>query len=206
MAMLAVRSTVVDAGGAVSIAVTGAGGAAAVVADGVSVGVWAALPVVSALVVAPDDALEDEVALPEVGTVGASGSAAMVTVWVAGADISTAGAPDATEVTVGVVVATEEERVAVWLAVSVTTEALDDVVCASGEAVTVNVALVLAVSAGTEEVITCAVVCTSGGTLATAEVGVVSVCETCGVCRAAGVVAVTACAWVVAAGTLVEGL
>ena len=99
MAMLAVRSTVVVTGGVVSIAVTGAGGAAAVVEDGVSVGVWAALPVVSTLLVVTgvtDVAAEDEVGLPEVVTVGASESAAVVTVWVGPAGVSLPVAPDVT--------------------------------------------------------------------------------------------------------------
>jgi hypothetical protein len=94
--MLAVRSTDVDAGGAVSVAATGAGGAAAVVAAGVSVGVWAALPVVSTLLVVTGVAAEDEVGLPAVVTVGASGSAAVVTVSVGAAGVSTPVAPDVT--------------------------------------------------------------------------------------------------------------
>jgi hypothetical protein len=94
--MLAVRSTDVDTGGAVSIAVTGAGGAAAAVTAGVSVGVWATLPAASTLLVVTGVAAEDEVGLPAEVTVGASGSAAVVTVWVGSAGVALPVAPDVT--------------------------------------------------------------------------------------------------------------
>jgi hypothetical protein len=181
LAIFAVRSTNVDAGGAVSIAVTGAGGAAAGVAA-VSVGVWVPLPAVSALAVGAGIA----------GT--ATRLSGLTTADVAVVSgVSTAAAPGASEVAATPVDDVKADVEVAWFAVSVAADTLGvafatfavlsppaealAAICPSEAATTVTAATVVAVSARTNEVAAAtlaAVVWASGSAVATAEAGTAS--------------------------------